>query len=55
MTEKAREFSEYERSKGGGEESLFLSPNKSCLKVVSGEISSLSSLHFVLVLDMAPV
>jgi hypothetical protein len=55
MTGRARGFSEDERAKGRGERSLFPSSNKSCLKVVSRETSSFSSLHFVLALDMALV
>jgi hypothetical protein len=46
---------EDERAKGGGEGSLFPSSNKSCLKVVSRETSSFSSLRFVFALGMAPV
>jgi hypothetical protein len=48
-------FSENEGAKGRGEGSLFPSSNKSCLKVVSRETSSLTSLHFVLALGMAQV
>jgi hypothetical protein len=55
MTGRARGFSEDERAKDGGEGSLFPSSNKSCLKVVSREMSSFSSLHFVLALGMALV
>jgi hypothetical protein len=55
MTGRDRGFSEDKRAKGRGEESLFPSSNKSCLKVVSRETSLLSSLHFVFALDMVPV
>jgi hypothetical protein len=55
MTGRARGFSEDERAKGRGEGSLFPSSNKSCLKIVSREISSFSSLLFVLALGVAPV
>jgi hypothetical protein len=55
MTGRARGFSEDEKAKGRGEGSLFPSSNKSCLKVVSRETSSFSSLHFVFGLGMAQV
>jgi hypothetical protein len=49
MTGRAREFSEDERDKGGGEGSLFPTSSKSCLKVVSRKL-----LHFPLSILFLP-